>query len=76
MLKLTGRDLEGAIADFTKALSLDGRLALAHANRGLALMLQGKDEAAERDLSRALELSPTLRAQVEAGVSFIMRQRR
>ena len=75
-IDIGGTKIALAVADLTKALSLDARLPLAHVNRGLALMVQGKDAEAERDFGRALELVPSLRANVEAGVAAVMRLRK
>ena len=38
--------------------------------------IRARDAAAEKDLSRAIELSPVLREQVEAGVARVKRLRR
>jgi Flp pilus assembly protein TadD len=67
--------LEGAVADFTKALELDGRLPRAYANRGLAFMLEGKDEEAEKDFSRALTLAPGLRGEMEEAIRAVKASR-
>jgi Flp pilus assembly protein TadD len=64
------------VADYTKALELDGRQARFYANRGLALMYEGKDQDAERDFSRALALVPGLRAELEAAVRAVKASRR
>ena len=50
------RDLSGAIADYTEAITLDPRLASAYANRALARHNQGEAELAIADCNRAIEL--------------------
>ena len=72
-MRYRGGELEGAVADFTKALSLDGRFARAHLNRGLVFLLQGREEEAARDLGRAVALAPELGPQAEA-VANLRRQ--
>ena len=67
-MRFVRSEIEGAVADFNRALSLDDRFAVAYANRGLAFLIQGKREEAERDLSRALQLDPGLRSAVQEGI--------
>lgn len=53
--RLIDEDLEGAVADFAQALSLpqDEFLRwMIHANKGYALLLQGKKEEAQRDFDK------------------------
>jgi tetratricopeptide (TPR) repeat protein len=51
-------DLDGAVADFTKAIDLDPRLALAYFNRGEVLIQKGNFDAAIADFTKAIELNP------------------
>ena len=53
--------LEQAIADFSRAISLDPKLALAYENRGLAFLLQGKAAEATEDFVRCLTTDPSLK---------------
>ena len=55
-LRRTTGDLDGAIADFTKALDLDKSFAVGYVNRGLCLADQNNPQAAEGDYSEALKL--------------------
>ncbi len=50
------KDYARAIDDYTKAISIDNRLAEAYYNRGLAFIDSGKTEEGIRDLSKAGEL--------------------
>ena len=58
-------DLEAAIADFDRALQLDPKLVDAYVDRGLALLLQGKETEAAKDLERALAIDPSLKEEVD-----------
>jgi tetratricopeptide (TPR) repeat protein len=49
-----------AIEDYTRALKLDPRLALAYRNRSLAYAAKGDTEKAKADHERALRLDPSL----------------
>ena len=51
-------DLDAAMEQFTKALTINPQHAGAHNNLGLVLMRQGQLEAAYRHFSRALEINP------------------
>ena len=54
---LTG-DLDGAIADFTRALSLNPVYTRAYTNRGIAYMAKGSFDCAINDFNKALALDP------------------
>jgi len=58
--KMNERNLDGAIADYSKAVELDPRLANAYNSRGLAERYKGKWDDAIADHSKALELDPQL----------------
>src|SRR5437660_796308 len=58
-------DLDGAIADYTKAIEIDPRDAQAYENLGLALLTKGKDQEAEQDFKKAIELDATLKPEIE-----------
>jgi tetratricopeptide (TPR) repeat protein len=51
-------DLDGALADFNRAIALDSRSAWAHFGRGTVLGEQGKLAEAITDFDRAVELDP------------------
>ena len=51
-------DLDGAVADFGRAIELDPGYALAYLNRGNARSFQGNSEAAIIDFDRAVALDP------------------
>lgn len=51
-------DIDGAIADYTMAIGLDVKSALAFANRGRAYFAKGDYDAAIKDLDRSIELDP------------------
>ena len=55
-------EIDRAIADFSRALELDRSLALVYLNRGLALMLKGRDVEAQGDFERCLALDPQLKS--------------
>ena len=60
--------LERSISDFTRAIELDPDLAFAYANRGLALLLQGKDSEAQKDFERCFELKPELKSELDGRI--------
>jgi tetratricopeptide (TPR) repeat protein len=51
-------DLEGAVDDFTRCLSIDPKFAVGYVNRGLCLAEQNSPQAAEGEYSEALKLAP------------------
>jgi tetratricopeptide (TPR) repeat protein len=53
-------DLEQAVKYSETALSLDPKLAEAHAARGLAVSLNKKYEEAEKEFTKAIEINPNL----------------
>lgn len=58
IVRINSGDSAGALADYDAALALAPDSAAAHANRGLALLHQGRDRDAETALSVAIELGP------------------
>ena len=56
--KVKAGDLEGAIADFTMAITLDPRNIAGYNNRAHVRALQGNPDAAIADYSRAIALKP------------------
>jgi tetratricopeptide (TPR) repeat protein len=57
--KIGERDYDGAIADFTQAIALDGSDSLAYSQRGQAHQLKGNYDRSLSDLNKALELDPS-----------------
>jgi Tfp pilus assembly protein PilF len=57
--------LTGAIADYNRAIQLHPRLVAVHQNRGLARLLLGREEAADQDFARCLELDSSLKPAIE-----------
>src|SRR5262245_1026324 len=51
-------DLDGALADFNRAIAMDPRSAWAYFGRGTILGEQGKLDEAITDFDRAIELDP------------------
>ena len=68
-------DLEAAIVDFSRALELDPELLNAYLNRGLVLLLQGKDSEAEKDFARVLTLKPEAKTELERRIELAKRLR-
>ena len=61
-------ELVRAVADYDRALKLDPNYAVAYLNRGVTLLLLGREEEAKRDFERTLQLDgklePTLEKQL------------
>jgi tetratricopeptide (TPR) repeat protein len=51
-------DLDGAISDFSEAIKLDAKYALAYKNRGAAHYEKGEYDAAIQDFDQAVQLAP------------------
>jgi tetratricopeptide (TPR) repeat protein len=51
-------DLDGAISDFTEAIKLDAKYALAYKNRGTAHYKRSEYDAAIQDFDQAVQLQP------------------
>ena len=57
--------LELALKDFDTAIELDPGIGEAYVNRGLILILFGKEAEAARDLKKGMELKPEVKAEIE-----------
>ena len=60
---------------FYHALKLDPKLAVAYTNRGLILLLQGKDAEAQSDFDQCLLLKPDLKADLERRIELAKERR-
>jgi tetratricopeptide (TPR) repeat protein len=58
-------DLTAAIADYNKTIEQQPRMAFFYVERGGTLLEIGKDDEAEKDFARALELDPGLKTTIE-----------
>ncbi|HLM55699.1 MAG TPA: tetratricopeptide repeat protein [Pyrinomonadaceae bacterium] len=54
-------DVEGALADYTRAITIDPRNASAYANRGVLRLQAGQTKLAEQDFDEAVKLDPSLK---------------
>ena len=68
-------DFDGAIADFTKVISLDPKNASAYFSRGINKLEKGNDNEAEQDLAKAIELNPNLKVNIEEQAAKIRKRR-
>ncbi len=59
-IKLDRQDVEGAIADFSRALELQADYAEAYFNRGVAKRRKGDVVGADADRAKAVALDPRL----------------
>ena len=63
-------DLEGAVSDFTRCLTIDSKFAVGYINRGMCLSEQNDAQAAEGDFTEALKLK------IDPGMSALARRLR
>ena len=61
----TRGDLNAALADFSKSIELQPGAAFAYLERGVTLMLLGRDDEAEKDFSKVLIRSPEYKTMVD-----------
>jgi Flp pilus assembly protein TadD len=59
-----------AVRDFTRAIELNPAIPETYANRGLALMVLGREREANADLQKSLELNPALKTNLEPRIKF------
>jgi tetratricopeptide (TPR) repeat protein len=78
--RLLDEDLDGAVDDFSKALTLDQSndllRALVYANRGYTRLLQGKMEEARSDLMQSIRRNSGQHVLVELDLRMLEMQRR
>jgi tetratricopeptide (TPR) repeat protein len=55
------QDLNGALAEYSKAISLDPNLAQAYSSRAVIETLQGRKDEAIQDFEKAFKIEPSLR---------------
>ena len=68
-------EIDRAIADFTRALEINPDLSFVYMNRGLALMLQGKDADAQKDFERCVALDPVLKVELDRRIEKVKQLR-
>jgi len=73
--RMSKMDFETAIADFSHALQLKPNFANSYMNRGLVLLLQGKDSEAEKDFERCRTLDPALKIELEQRIDLARKLR-
>ena len=59
-------DLNAAMADFNKSIDLQPDMSFSHLERGVTLMLLGRDEEAEKDFRFVLMLNPMYKTMVDS----------
>ena len=57
--------LELALRDFDTAIELDPGIGEAYVNRGLILILLGRETEAARDLKKGMEIKPEAKTEIE-----------
>ncbi len=67
LLGQSGGNLQSSIST---TLKLDPRMAEAYANRGLALMVLGREAEARTDLEKCVELRPELKSDLERRIGL------
>jgi tetratricopeptide (TPR) repeat protein len=67
-------NIKAAILDYDKAIEIDGQFAEAYANRGLALLMQGKRSEADRDFEQSLRLEPALKPTLDVRINKVKRE--
>ena len=66
-------DVDGAIADFTKAIEINPQFAQAYGNRGLARLAQANDAEARQDFDKCFSLDSTLKSHYQEGAKKLSR---
>jgi tetratricopeptide (TPR) repeat protein len=70
IIKLSSGDFGGAVSDFDRAIRITPKNASLYLNRGLANMLQNKQDEANRDFGKFLELTPNGKATLEKQIEY------
>ena len=68
-------NLEKAIEDFSHAIKIAPRVAPSYMNRGLALLVMGRDAEAQKDFDKCWELEPDRKSDVEERIEIAKRIR-
>ena len=71
----TRGDLNAALADFNKSIELQPDMAFTYLERGVTLMLAGRNEEAEKDFSMVLTLNPMFKTMVDTRRAEAKQQR-
>ena len=71
----TRGDLTAALADFNKSIELQPGMALSYIERGVTLILLGKDDEAEKNFSKVVKENPEYKAMVESRRAEAKQQR-
>jgi len=66
--------MDGAVADFDRAIKANANRPEAYANRGLVRLQQGNRAEAQRDFARSISLRPSVRPFIERRVGEISQQ--
>jgi len=75
VLQQAQTDIDGAIADYSKAIEINSEYADAYAERGLALLGKGLDKDADKDFARYLELNKDGKDYLEQRIKYFRYQR-
>jgi Flp pilus assembly protein TadD len=67
-------DIEGAVADFNRAIKINPDHPEAFVNLGLLLLQQGRKAEAEKDFARSVALRPSVRDFIDRRFAEIERQ--
>jgi tetratricopeptide (TPR) repeat protein len=73
--KLEDGDLDGAIADCTKAIDINPKLADPWNNRAIARIEKGDIDGAISDFTKLLELRPDLKPALEEAIQELQKKR-
>jgi tetratricopeptide (TPR) repeat protein len=68
--------MQQAIDDFNRAVELNPEIVWTYVNRGLAKVFLGKEEEAQVDFAKCLELRPDLKAEVAEKIELARYLRR
>lgn len=74
-IKLEKGDLNGAVDDLTKSIKTMPQDGMRYADRGIAYLLLGKDEAAQKDFDLCLKYAPFLKGSLERRIEDARKKR-